>query len=97
MRLVKLMSWAGCLYLGAGLAMAQQPIAIGPDNTAGNGPWHGQILRLVHRHRYGWMCARRHGLLRRAHPARGHLLLECVDAECKRIAGDQRTADRRYD
>ena len=38
MRLVKLMSWAACLCLGAGLAMAQQPIAIGPDNTAGYGP-----------------------------------------------------------
>ena len=38
MRLVKLLFRAGCFVLAIGLAMAQQPIAVGPDSSAGHGP-----------------------------------------------------------
>ena len=98
MRHVRLILFrTGCLALGAACAMAQQPIAIGPDSSAGYGPGLVKFFDWYTATPSGGCVAGASGFCVGHTPPGRHLLLDRMDAECEWTAGDQRTAGCRHD
>ncbi len=86
----------GCFALGVAGAMAQRPIAIGPDSSAGYGPGLVKFFDWYTATPSGGCVAGASGFCVGQNPGR-HLLLDRMDAKCEWTTGDKRTAGGWHD